>query len=279
MRQRVLVSLSLAATFIGCGQAALVVEELEESLTGCGVERWSVKTGTDPDVGRVNFTPQDTTIAVLRALPMPSSLPPNARLAPTETTTFRLTNVTLLEYKLEGDSDIHLVLCDASNACMIAEIPSPGCVGAGSPFTTGAAKARADFDARYTATGTYQFASVPATVIGVGMFDFLHGQTGVAPNGVELHSVLGICFGAGCTIGSGSDGGTPDAGGPDAGGPDGGLDSGVPDSGVQDAGSTGTPPPTPAAPSGGCSTAATVLPWLIAAAALFARRRSSLRSQ
>ena len=29
-----------------------------------------------------------------------------------------------------------------------------------------------------------------ATVTGVGFFDILHGQTGVAPNGIELHPVL-----------------------------------------------------------------------------------------
>ncbi len=32
------------------------------------------------------------------------------------------------------------------------------------------------------------------TVEGVGFFDFLHGQTGVADNGVELHPVLDIEF-------------------------------------------------------------------------------------
>ncbi len=39
------------------------------------------------------------------------------------------------------------------------------------------------------------------TVTGVGFFDFLHGQSGVAPNGIELHAVLDIQFGTG--------GGTP----------------------------------------------------------------------
>lgn len=29
-------------------------------------------------------------------------------------------------------------------------------------------------------------------VSGVGFFDELHGQTGVAPNGIELHPVLSI---------------------------------------------------------------------------------------
>ncbi len=34
---------------------------------------------------------------------------------------------------------------------------------------------------------------------GVGFFDYLHGQTGVAPNGIELHAVLDIQFGTGTT--------------------------------------------------------------------------------
>ncbi len=31
-----------------------------------------------------------------------------------------------------------------------------------------------------------------ATITGVGFFDFLHGQTGVATNGIELHPVIGF---------------------------------------------------------------------------------------
>jgi hypothetical protein len=31
-----------------------------------------------------------------------------------------------------------------------------------------------------------------ARIVGVAFFDFLHGQTGVAPNGIELHPVLGF---------------------------------------------------------------------------------------
>lgn len=36
-----------------------------------------------------------------------------------------------------------------------------------------------------------QFA-VPVHITGIGLFDFIHGQTGVAPDGVELHPVLSI---------------------------------------------------------------------------------------
>jgi hypothetical protein len=31
-----------------------------------------------------------------------------------------------------------------------------------------------------------------ARVTGVAFFDFLHGQTGVAPNAIELHPILGF---------------------------------------------------------------------------------------
>jgi len=35
---------------------------------------------------------------------------------------------------------------------------------------------------------------VKVTVTGVGFFEFAHGQTGLAPNAIELHPVLGIEF-------------------------------------------------------------------------------------
>jgi hypothetical protein len=35
---------------------------------------------------------------------------------------------------------------------------------------------------------------IPVTVTGIGFFDPIHGQEGVAPNGVELHPILEITF-------------------------------------------------------------------------------------
>jgi len=77
---------------------------------------------------------------------------------------------------------------------MIAEIPAPSCVGSGSPFLSGITHARSQFDATFTATTSFQTANVPVQITGIGMFDFLHGQTGVAPNGIELHPVIDIIF-------------------------------------------------------------------------------------
>src|SRR6478609_6193470 len=163
----------------------------------CGVERWSVKTETDADVGLVNLNSStNTTIAALRAPAAPSPIPANNRVSPWETTQWVL-NATLTLYKLESDSDYHLVLQDANGLTMIVEIPSPSCVGAGSPFLAGITNARNEFNARFTATTSFQTANIPVQIKGVGMFDFLHGQTGVAPNGIELHPVLDVIFNPG----------------------------------------------------------------------------------
>ncbi len=172
----------------------------QEALNGsCGVERWSIKTGTDADAGLINLqSTTQTTIASLASLPAPTNLPPNNRIQPTETTVFQL-SATLTEYKLEPDSDYHLVLSDGSGNSMISEIPSPACVSSSSRLLPDIQNARSEFDARYTTTSSFQTADVPVTVTGVGFFDFLHGQTGVAPNGIELHAVLDIQFGTGGT--------------------------------------------------------------------------------
>src|SRR5512140_869115 len=151
----------------------LLVSTASPILAQCGVERWSVKTGTDADVGLVNLNSSTaTTITSLRALTAPSTLPANNRVQPTETTVFTL-NATLTQYKLESDSDYHLVLQDASGNTMIAEIPSPNCVGAGSPCRPAISSSRSEFDARFTDTGSFQAANVPVVVKGVGFFDFL----------------------------------------------------------------------------------------------------------
>ena len=195
----------LAFTGVNTSSAAIVhlpqpqlqsgpgTEADQEALNGsCGVERWSVKTGTDADVGLINLQSiTQTTIASLISLPAPSTLPANNRIQPTETTIFQL-HATLTEYKLESDSDYHLILSDGSGNTMIAEIPSPACVGSSSPLLVGIQNARSEFDAWYTPTSSFQTANVAVIVTGVGFFDFLHGQNGVAPNGIELHAVLDI---------------------------------------------------------------------------------------
>jgi hypothetical protein len=118
-------------------------------VTACGVERWSIKTGTDPDARLVDLrTVAPTNISHLRALPAPAQPPLNQRVRPVETTVWGL-DATLVRYKQEDDSDYHLVLSDAGGRTMIAEIPAPECVGASSPFLPAIRTVRAvDFAVR-----------------------------------------------------------------------------------------------------------------------------------
>ncbi len=172
----------------------ILVPNAFASSGSCGVERWSVKTGTDSGAGAINLSSTSAnTIVTMRSWTAPNPIPATSRVSPYETTDWVLT-ATLVEYKLESDSDYHLVLSDSSGNTMIAEIPDPACVGSGSPFAAKIASARAQFDAKYNVTTSFQTANIPVQVTGVGMFDFLHGQTGVAPNGIELHPVLNIVF-------------------------------------------------------------------------------------
>lgn len=161
----------------------------------CSGERWSVKTGIDPDASLVNLSSAtSTTIAALTSIATPTTLPDNARIQPTETTTW-VVSATLVKYARSFDADYHMVFKDGAGRTMIAEIPDPGCLGPGSPFAAGIAHARAQFDAMFTATTTFQNASVPVQITGVGFFDHFEGQEGIAPNAIELHPIIDIIFG------------------------------------------------------------------------------------
>jgi hypothetical protein len=200
----------------------------------CGVERWLVKVGTDrcatgPSGQKLDPSCVDTSSVNLDAVTPAAILdlgqidPPSSadidtggkyatsRDAPVETTVYTV-DATMTFYKKETDVDYHIVLSDNASPTphtLIAEIPSPACIlapnGSGGrglvsvPFSAGIAAARAKFDARLDAQTFFQQVSIPVRVRGVGFFDFEHGQTGVAPNAIELHPVLDIFFRANTT--------------------------------------------------------------------------------
>jgi hypothetical protein len=166
----------------------------EEIEANCGIERWSVKTGTDPTAQGVDLSlASPVSIGFLSSQPHPTFLPSDSRISPIEITNFEVRGKLIL-YKLEDDSDYHLVLQDESGRTMIAEIPSPSCVGPSSPFLSKIATARQQFDSALTATTSFKSSTRQVVVQGVGFFDFDHGQTGEATNSVELHPVLDIKF-------------------------------------------------------------------------------------
>jgi uncharacterized protein DUF3761 len=160
----------------------------------CGVERWTVKTLSDPDRDRVKLQPVDATIEGLVSLERPVLLPGAGRADSVEMTVYRV-EARLLALFTEADGDYHLVLASPHDAAvtMIAEVPDPGCAGAcASGFAEVYAKVRQKLMDRLNAPGGEARPLVRIT--GVGFFDYFHGQRGVAPNGIELHPVLDVEF-------------------------------------------------------------------------------------
>jgi RyR domain len=153
----------------------------------CGKERWNIKTLTDPEATRVNLSPQPAAVADLIDLPAP--VQPISRVAQ-EFNTYQLTG-TITFAKREADNDIHMVLTDAAGDTMIIESPCSDCAQ-NSVVRDQIATVRQIVEAQFptAASGGLENASVPVTVTGVAFFDRLHGQDGVAPNGIELHPVL-----------------------------------------------------------------------------------------
>jgi hypothetical protein len=98
-----------------------------------------------------------------------------------------------IQAKPEDDNDIHLVISvpTAPSKTMIVEFPKKTCVA--SPFRRfRIAHARQQFLNNCGAVSASSWLKLAGsvTVTGVGFWDEKHGQTGIAPNGVELHPVL-----------------------------------------------------------------------------------------
>jgi len=161
----------------------------------CGIERQAVKTLADKDAASIMKGPiQATTIHDLIAHAAPSKqelMDASATRFPAEKMKVEVTAM-VTGYKKESDLDFHIVLADPSTGeTMIAEIPSGSCVPIeyASEFTALQKQFASDFGkpiARFK-----QVTPEKVKITGIVFFDFLHGQTGVAPNGVELHPVLG----------------------------------------------------------------------------------------
>ncbi len=195
---------------------------LAQSKCG-GTERWYVKTGIDSDASLVNVNNiVPITIDGLNKLPglrdKVASGDNQTRLKE-ERVVYQVSGRLVL-FKNEKDADYHLVITDDSlkyspggdgtdgletGTSFIAEIPTPDCAagkkgpsGARSFWDAQLKTVRAKFEARFPGgqpTDT-DLGGIPVTLTGVLFYDRQHYQTGRAVNGVELHPLLDITFGA-----------------------------------------------------------------------------------
>ena len=136
----------------------------------CGSELWSQKVLTDKGAARALApAPIAGTIEQLGSLPLTAR-----RRA--YTIVGRITVI-----KHEADEDFHVALSDDAGHTMIVEFAHPGCA-------VGSLALAAITRARKQAAALHVGDHVQA--VGMLFFDRLHGQTGVAPNGAEIHPVF-----------------------------------------------------------------------------------------
>ena len=170
----------------------------------CGQERWSVKVLGDHDASQIHKTAETETVAHLgsKDFANPTNLDrhhhKDTRIGPQELTTYKVRGL-LKGFLKEGDEDYHIVITDEQDhqKTMIVEIPAADCVS-DAKLKKHVEQFRTRFAKKYgEPPTTIKWMPTPLKPIvfrGIGFFDVKHGtpQHGVAPNGMELHPVIGM---------------------------------------------------------------------------------------
>jgi hypothetical protein len=177
--------------------------------TRCGVERWTLKTLTDSEASIFqNATATDSAVPKLVSESAPAKLT-NVR-APLEKQLFHL-KALLIGWKEElgstggasiPDHDFHIVIADPTDTKtqMIIEVPDPACQGVcSSRFLDKIKAARSAVSSQLgqpSTSANVKELTKPwlVEVTGPALFDFDHGQDGLAKNCIEIHPVLEIKF-------------------------------------------------------------------------------------
>jgi len=158
----------------------------------CGLNRVKVKTCSDIDVQKIDSAAKQSTIKTLISKKAPEKISENLPRTGIEFKTYKI-KAKITYWKSEDDNDYHLVLQDLkdSTLTMVAEIPDSNCDEVkNGRFYKQIESTRKSFNLiKWTKNrvkpGIY-------IITGVAFFDKVHGQKGVAKNGIELHPVLSI---------------------------------------------------------------------------------------
>lgn len=163
------------------------------SAPACGKERELVKVLEDVDAPSVDFTPRETTVEALRQISVPAGYDRNSeRRYEVEKHVVRV-RAQLVGWKYEADKDFHIVIAQPGHPdqTMIVEPPDPSC--STSPKAVDFGKVRAALIQCFGEPARWK--KLPPMIVdleGVAYFDPIHGQTGVSPNGIELHPLLSV---------------------------------------------------------------------------------------
>ncbi len=159
----------------------------------CGKERWDVKTLTDKDTTKIDFENIiQSTVSEQCSLTRPSKIKNKPRMS-SEITVYEI-EAYVIKYKKESDRDFHVVIEDAeTEETMVVEILDPDCPDIDNTSRYELFKeVREWFVENFHPTSSFKSTWKKVKLTGVGFFDYLHGQRGMAPNGREIHPVLSM---------------------------------------------------------------------------------------
>jgi hypothetical protein len=168
----------------------------------CGTERSDIKHLSDKEAVLINFSSRkcsvyDFLLGDTIVIPVSFSSSHIKRL-PSECQVYTI-ECYVKFWILEQDNDYHLVCTDSNyNYKFISEIPSADCSETiASGYAANYKAARILMDSLFPLFhGGKHWSNIKRkfSITGVCFHDFVHGQTGHAPKGIELHPVLSITY-------------------------------------------------------------------------------------
>nr|MBK9653065.1 hypothetical protein [Bacteroidota bacterium] len=163
----------------------------------CGVERWNIKSLSDVDTSKVHFDClKKSSVHVQVNLPAPFG---RLYLRQESETDIYSIDCFIVGFVKADDKDIHVVIEDiTTDETMVIEIKSPECSAIQKTSRYSDMFELYNWFLKNIGVPLHSFTSLPqhklVTITGVGFWDFLHGQKGMANNGREIHPVLSIKF-------------------------------------------------------------------------------------
>lgn len=162
----------------------------------CGEKRWDVKTLSDFDTSSVDFS-NIIHSSVHQQILLKRPKGENSFRMLSEDTVYSINCYIIAYKKQQDDKDIHLVIEDTkTNETMVAEVMSADCRSVRKTSRYQQIKKLNEWFIENIGTATTSFyypkSPILVTITGVGFFDAMHGQKGMALNGREIHPVLSM---------------------------------------------------------------------------------------
>jgi hypothetical protein len=159
----------------------------QRATTGCDPDNLGLKTLSDPQRDLVRLRPKATTIAAIDRLARPHPTP-TTRATAFQRRVWRVRGQ-IVEYRLEADGDLELVLFDGKRSYLTATMPHPRCLSARTRARAAIVRARALLEGLCgPARSRWRELRAVAVVDGVGYW-------GARP---ELRPVTGLRLVTGC---------------------------------------------------------------------------------